>query len=206
MGEGSYARCQELVTGLFDTSSCLYPSCSFNGAYQPPLPAKMYGFSYLYDRTAAIGLLDGHPNEFGEQRVRIRELEHATEGLCVLGKNQLAERFRKAHDHKKAHLFCGDTVYLAVLLRALGFEEDYSLTMTNKIDGTELVWTLGAIFSKVRELADEKEWYEKLLEPQNLALIGVALLALYWFFCCARPVNKHSYRHVLRPDTSAEDE
>ena len=80
VGEGSYARCQELVTGLFDTSSCLYPSCSFNGAYQPPLPAKMYGFSYLYDRTAAIGLLDGHPNEFGEQRVRIRELEHATEG------------------------------------------------------------------------------------------------------------------------------
>lgn len=206
VGEGSYVGCVTLTEGLFDKTSCLYGSCSFNGAYQPKLPDTFYGFSYLYDRTAAIGLLDGHIHEFGETQVTIDGIEHAAEGLCHHGEPQLAERFREHPDLHKVHNFCGDVVYLAVLLRALGFDDQFRMTMTNKIDDVELVWTLGAMLSKIAELATEKTIWDQLMEPQNIALELILVLAIYWFFCCARATNKHSYRHVMRSETTHDQD
>ena len=63
-----------------------------------------------------------------------------------------ATRFVKAGDAAKAANFCGDVVYLAVLLDKLGFDDDATLTMTNKIKDVELVWTLGAMLAKSAEL------------------------------------------------------
>ena len=43
----------------------------------PPLPASLYGFSYMYDRTAAIGLLDGKPQTFGSVPMSIEAISEA---------------------------------------------------------------------------------------------------------------------------------
>ena len=133
VGDGSWTRCQQLQAELFERSDCSYSSCSFGGEYQPSLPAKFYGFSYLYDRVAAIGLLDGAPRTFGSQTARVVDLERAGEGLCALGQTQIDERFRAHPDASKAAHFCGDVAYVTTLLRSLGFGEEASLTMTNRI-------------------------------------------------------------------------
>ena len=43
----------------------------------PPLPASIYGFSYMYDRTAAIGLLDAKPQTFGSVPMSLEAISEA---------------------------------------------------------------------------------------------------------------------------------
>jgi len=60
-GSGDHHKCKKLVKRIFHDDDCVYGKhlCSINGVYQPQLPKSFYGFSYMYDRTKAIGLLDG---------------------------------------------------------------------------------------------------------------------------------------------------
>ena len=133
VGEGDWHRCFKLQLKLFDTSSCEHKSCSFNGSYQPALPASFNGFSYMYDRTTAIGLLDGVPKQFGSQVMSQQDIAHAGESLCALNKEQAATRFSTHQDASKSSNFCGDVAYVAALLNSLGFPPTAKLTMTNKI-------------------------------------------------------------------------
>merc|ERR1719197_714556 len=89
-GDGDWHKCVKLQRLLFDTSSCTHSSCSFGGAYQPALPKRFYGFSYLYDRVAAIGLIDGKPAQFGHQVVTLAELQREGAKLCALDATQTA--------------------------------------------------------------------------------------------------------------------
>lgn len=154
VGAGEWRACRALHSKLFDTSTCRYASCSFGGEYQPSLPEKLYGFSYFYDRTVAIGLLDGVSKPYGSQKLRIEDMEIAGEGLCALGERQLTDRFRKHPELDKAEQFCGDVAYISALLRALGFASESQITVTNKIKDVELVWTLGAMLAKHAMLKD----------------------------------------------------
>ena len=68
-GDADWDKCVRLYNKLFPRNECAHGSCDFSGAYQPPLTQTFYGFSYMYDRTTAIGLLDGVPKVFGEQAI-----------------------------------------------------------------------------------------------------------------------------------------
>lgn len=132
-GDGDWHRCKKLQQRLFDHSGCAHTSCSFGGAYQPALPKTFYGFSYLYDRVTAIGLLDGKPAQFGSQQTTLAAIERAGVGLCALDQAHTAERFREHQDASKASNFCGDVAYLTALLASLGFQDNFEMVMTNKI-------------------------------------------------------------------------
>lgn len=41
-GTGNNARCRQLVDDLFPEAECGYPSCSFNGVYQPPVESAKF--------------------------------------------------------------------------------------------------------------------------------------------------------------------
>lgn len=133
VGDGDWHKCKKLQRLLFDTSSCTHASCSFGGAYQPALPKNFYGFSYLYDRVAAIGLLDGKPAQYGSQVATIADIEKAGAALCALEQSKVAERFSSHPDAQKASNFCGDVAYLSTLLQSFGFSNTDTITMTNKI-------------------------------------------------------------------------
>jgi len=181
-GEGDWHRCFKMQLKLFDTSSCPHSSCSFNGSYQPSLPRAFKGFSYMYDRTTAIGLLDGVPKQFGSQEMSQQEIAHAGERLCALDKQQAASRFSSHQDASKSSNFCGDVAYVAALLTALGFPPSAKLTMTNKIKDVELVWTLGAMLAKSADLAGAGAG-----SSMTLRLVAVVLLlALLLWFCAGR--------------------
>jgi len=182
VGEGDWHRCYKLQLKLFDASSCPHKSCSFNGSYQPKLPPSFNGFSYMYDRTTAIGLLDGVPKQFGSQVMSQQDIGHAGESLCALDKQAAATRFSAHQDAHKSSNFCGDVAYVAALLSSLGFPPTTKLTMTNKIKDVELVWTLGAMLAKSAELAGGAP------SMFTMRFVGCVLLLAVLVYCfCGRP-------------------
>ena len=115
------------------------------------------------------------------------DIEKAAKATCALDLAATTAKFAAANDAPKAANFCGDAVYLEVLLDKFGFDDESVLTMTNKIGDVELVWTLGAMLAKASELAAGGA-------PSNagggllasLAKLSglLALLGAIWYFCC----------------------
>ena len=192
-GDGDWLKCKKLQRSLFDTSSCGFSSCSFGGAYQPALPSTFYGFSYLYDRTAAIGLLDHNMQQFGEQKMSIADIERAGMTLCATEQPAVASRFASHQDASKSSNFCGDVAYVTTLLSSFGFSDSYQMTMTNKIKDVELVWTLGAMLAKSAELANEGGGGSSTFRGGMMLL---AALGIVYYFSRR---SKGGYRHVSTP-------
>jgi len=196
-GSGDYKRCKKLTKSIFGDDdkeeACEHKHgkhmCSFAGEYQPQLPSSFYGFSYLYDRTGAIGLLDSAPAQFGSQRMSGKDLEKAAKDVCALDAAATTARFAAAGDASKSANFCGDVVYLGVLLEKLGFDEHKSMTMTNKIKDVELVWTLGAMLAKSAELANGGTDGGGSGMMWNVFLL-LAAAAACWKFCLQKGVQK----------------
>ncbi len=138
-GEGDYRRCSKMMAKLF-------PPTFVDG--MPALSGRFYGFSYMYDRTAAIGLIDGTPTMYGQQEMSAGDISRAAAAICALDADATAKRFAAAQDVAKANYFCGDAAYIVALLQSFGFDDSTKLVMTNKIHDVELVWTLGAILAK----------------------------------------------------------
>ena len=159
-GTGEYKRCKKLIKNLFGDDekeeACEKKNgkhhCSFTGEYRPPMPSSFYGFSYMYDRTGAIGLLDTAPAQFGSLNLSADQIEDKAKEICALDGSATTARFAAAGDASKSVNFCGDILYVSVLLEKLGFDEHKGMTMTNKIKDVELVWTLGAMLAKSAEL------------------------------------------------------
>lgn len=150
-GSGDFPRCVALVQSIFPEAECPLAPCSIQGAHQPPLTGDFVGFSYMYDRTKAIGLLDDSPQMYGEQKMTIPQILAGAQRLCGLDFKTVSDRFEKHPDGSKAANFCGDAVFVAVMLeRGFGFSQDAVFTMTNKIDDVEIVWTLGAMLAKAQ--------------------------------------------------------
>ncbi len=187
-GDGDWHRCLKLIEHLFDESGggthCAYKSCSFGGAFQPALPKDFYGFSYMYDRTAAIGLIDGKPAMYGTQTMSRADITQAGQSLCAMTRDQLAERYATHPDGSKAANFCGDVVYVAALLDNLGFSENSQMTMTNKIRDVELVWTLGAMAAKAAELLPTARRHldrgGSFLSMRTFVVVGISFTALWY--------------------------
>ena len=191
-GGGDYKHCKKLVKKLFDDDDtpCKHGKgkCSFGGAFQPALPKTFYGFSYLFDRTAAIGLLDGKPTTYGTATMTRDDIEHAAKAICGLNKDAVAAKFSAANDAAKSANFCGDAIYLEALLDAFGFDDHTPMTMTNKIKDVELVWTLGAMLAKSAELANGGSgggggWVRSLL-------ICLVAAAACWYYFVGRHPSK----------------
>ena len=134
----------------------------------------------MFDRTAAIGLLDQKPVTFGAAEMSRDDIERAAKAVCSLDQAGAAARFAATNDAAKAANFCGDTVYIAALLDALGFDDRSTMTMTNKIKDVELVWTLGAMLAQSSALASGASG-SHFGALSWLAL--AATLAGLWYFC-----------------------
>mmetsp|Transcript_71120 Transcript_71120/g.197551 ORF Transcript_71120/g.197551 Transcript_71120/m.197551 type:complete len:448 (+) Transcript_71120:53-1396(+) len=151
-GKGSYQDCAALYAGLFDVG-CEIPPCRLNNV-SSTTAAPFFGFSYLFDRTRAIGLLDGDVEMFGAQRMSIAGIKDAARRLCAMPPSEAQARFASCEDSAKWFNFCGDVTYIAVLLEhGFGIDPSTVLTMGNKIGDVEVVWTLGAMIVKAASLS-----------------------------------------------------
>lgn len=172
LGSGTFEGCADAWHRLFsrDAACATFaePPCTFDKSHQPELPADIFGFSYLYDRTRAIGLLDGVIETFGTQHMTINDIERAAKALCAMEASEQEKRCKDCDDFMKWRNFCGDATYLAVLLRhGFGISSDSTLTMGNKVNGVELVWTLGAIIMKTASMPQFQATYDSYQPPRN---------------------------------------
>lgn len=202
VGDADWHRCSKLQARLFDHSGCRHSSCSWGGAYQPRLPAAVYGFSYLYDRTAAIGLFDGVAAQFGSHDASRSDLIRQGAALCALGQSTLNERFKDHSEASKAVNFCGDVAYLNALLSAFGFDEHTKLTLTNKIKDVELVWTLGAMLAKSSELSRSSSTRAASGSVSHSVLLVLAAALAFYFYTMRKGSQA---RHDARPLPQSEE-
>lgn len=182
-GDGDWNRCLKLTSKLFVAPD-------WSTAESPPLPANFYGFSYMYDRTAAIGLLDSNPQVFGSAQMSIDQIAEAGKVVCALDAAATAARFANTADAPKANNYCGDVVYIAALMEALGFDRATPLTMTNKIKDVELVWTLGAMLAKSAELAAGGGGGSSWLGRAAQILLAVLVFVIVYRCCKGRSASK----------------
>lgn len=165
------------------------------------MPSTFHGFSYLYDRTGAIGLLDDKPATFGSQRMSGDDISDRAKIVCAMDAAETSSKFAAAGDASKSANFCGDVVYLSVLLDKLGFNDHASMTMTNKIKDVELVWTLGAMLAKSAELAKGSAGQGAAASASggwgaiHYLILVLASLAAYYYFCA--PSRSHAGHQKL---------
>jgi len=113
-------------------------------------------------------LLDGVVETFGTQHMTISDIERAAKALCAMPASEQEKRCADCDDAPKWRNFCGDASYLAVLLRhGFGIASDSTLTMGNKVNGVELVWTLGAIIMKTASMPQFKATFESYQPPPS---------------------------------------
>lgn len=174
-GTGDFSACTALVDSIFPTAECALAPCSIQGAYQPHVRGEFVGFSYMYDRTKQIGLLDDDPQVYGEQKMSGAQMRESAKRLCGLRAESIAKKFHAHPEADKAQNFCGDVLFIASLLeKGFGFPAETVFTMTNKINSIEIVWTLGAMLAKVNAAAGGG--YSAAFWVSVLALSALALV------------------------------
>lgn len=154
IGKGSYEGCATLYLRLLNgNGACDSPLCSLNRVSLPSVPDVVVGFSYFFDRTAAVGLLDSLIQMKGMQNMTINDMRSASKKMCALESGQAEDRFKDCEDADKWMNFCGDATFMVVLLEhGFGIHSNKALTMAKTIKDVELVWTLGAMINYVGTL------------------------------------------------------
>lgn len=168
VGKASFKDCEALYHHIFH-DGCDNPPCSINPFPVSSLQEAIFGFSYFFDRTAAIGLLDGDFRMGGTQNMTVSDMRCAAEALCALGHLEMEARAVGCEDADKWMNFCGDVTYMIVLLEhGIGIDPAKMLTMGKTVNGVELVWTLGALIDYAATLQNPPSIYAEVLLPPTL--------------------------------------
>lgn len=140
----SYEKCSKIVERLFEKKTCSYEpsSCSFNNVYQPDIDqslaqidgAKLYAFSYFYDRTRY--LLHDYLNVENQpelNRWSVVDFRYLAEIACSFGDEKLSkkpkfeEKYMRNWDHLSPHIkkLFGTIEELKAHLAKFVFEKSY---------------------------------------------------------------------------------
>ncbi|XP_021050221.1 ectonucleoside triphosphate diphosphohydrolase 2 [Mus pahari] len=137
-GTSNAALCRDLVSGLFNISSCPFSQCSFNGVFQPPVAGNFIAFSAFYYTVDFLKTLMGLPVGTLEQ------LEEATETTC----NQTWAELQARVPGQQTRLpdYCAVAMFIHQLLsRGYRFDErSFSgVVFEKKAADTSVGWALG---------------------------------------------------------------
>ncbi|KAJ3328653.1 Guanosine-diphosphatase [Blyttiomyces sp. JEL0837] len=158
-GTGSgFPACSAFVANhLFDKApdTCSVDTCSWDGVYQPkfskafPDGSEIYAFSYIYDRSADLGVFHEQNDEgFFFNADQIRGL---AEIVCADEREKMTPETAKLLEAEKE--LCLDLGYIYHLLTT-GYEipGTRSLRTAKKIKGMETGWCLGASIHMLDQL------------------------------------------------------
>lgn len=137
-GTSSPALCRDLVSGLFNFSSCPFSQCSFNGVFQPPVTGNFIAFSAFYYTVDFLRTVMELPVG------TLQQLEAATEIVC----NQTWAELQARVPGQQARLadYCAGAMFIQQLLsRGYRFDErSFSgVVFQKKAADTAVGWALG---------------------------------------------------------------
>ncbi|KAM4877842.1 ectonucleoside triphosphate diphosphohydrolase 2 [Thomomys bottae] len=137
-GTSDPALCHDLVSGLFNFSTCPFSQCSFNGVFQPPVGGPFIAFSAFYYTLDFLRTVMGLPVE------TLQQLESATITVC----NQTWAELQAQASGQEAHLasYCAMAMFIQQLLsRGYGFDQHTfgGVAFQKKAGDTAIGWALG---------------------------------------------------------------
>ncbi|XP_055456229.1 ectonucleoside triphosphate diphosphohydrolase 2 isoform X1 [Psammomys obesus] len=137
-GTSNAALCRNLVSGLFNFSSCPFSQCSFNGVFQPPVTGNFIAFSAFYYIVDFLKTVMGLPVG------TLQQLETATEIICNQTWAELQARVPR-QDTRLADYCAGAMFIHALLSRGYGFDERSfkRVVFQKKAADTAIGWALG---------------------------------------------------------------
>ncbi|CAO2598549.1 Ectonucleoside triphosphate diphosphohydrolase 2, partial [Lemmus lemmus] len=180
-GTSSPALCRDLVSGLFNFSSCPFSQCSFNGIFQPPVTGNFIAFSAFFYTMDFLRTVMGLPV------ATLQQLEAATETVC----NQTWAELQARVPRQQARLadYCAGAMFIQQLLsRGYGFDErSFSgVVFQKKAADTAVGWALGYMLNltnlipadlpKLRKGTHFNSWVALLLLFAVLLLAALVLL------------------------------
>ncbi|TFY78141.1 hypothetical protein EWM64_g5870 [Hericium alpestre] len=151
---GGFESCNRVIQLVMAKDSiCETKPCSFDGVYQPSLldtfpNGKVLLLSYFYDRINPL-----IANTTPSPKLTVSTLADLAKDVC-LGRPSWEKRWGKDAaamvELENRPEYCLDLTFMHALLR-LGYEfdDDREVVIGQKIEGTELGWTLGAAIALV---------------------------------------------------------
>ncbi|XP_004640564.1 ectonucleoside triphosphate diphosphohydrolase 2 [Octodon degus] len=137
-GSSDPVLCRGLISGLFNSSSCPFSRCSFDGVFQPPVAGNFIAFSAFYYTVDFLRTVMGLPT------ATLRQLDVAAVTTC----NQTWTELQARAPQQKARLadYCAGAMFVHQLLsQGYGFDERTfsSVTFQKKAADTAVGWALG---------------------------------------------------------------
>ncbi|KAG3288421.1 ectonucleoside triphosphate diphosphohydrolase 2 [Ictidomys tridecemlineatus] len=180
-GTGDPVLCRDLVSGLFDLSSCTFSRCSFNGVFQPPVAGNFIAFSAFYYTVDFLRTSMGLPV------ATLQQLEAAAMAIC----NQTWAELQTRAPRQQARLadYCAGAMFVQQLLsRGYGFDERSfrGVAFQKKAADTAVGWALGYMLNLtnmipadppgLRKGTDFRSWVALLLLFAAMLLVALGLL------------------------------
>lgn len=154
VGLGDYNQCKRSLLPLLNlTVPCQKPPCSMNGIYQANINfnnSEFYGFSEFWYSMEDVYRTGGHYDAM--------KFDKMSNDHCATRWAKLEEWFTKKYypksDARRLRLQCFKAAWLSVVLHhGFQFPRNYRhFYSTQKIDGKDVQWTLGALIHRSRYL------------------------------------------------------
>nr|XP_020744137.1 ectonucleoside triphosphate diphosphohydrolase 2 [Odocoileus virginianus texanus] len=180
-GSSDPALCRGLVSQLFNSSSCRFSRCSFNGVFQPPVSGKFIAFSAFFYTVDFLRTVMGLPV------ATLQQLEAAVVTICSQTWSEL--QARAPDDRARLPDYCAGAMFVQQLLsRGYGFDERSfgDVTFQKKAGDTAVGWALGYMLNLtnlipadppgLRKGTDFSSWVALLLLFAAMLLAAFALL------------------------------
>jgi Golgi nucleoside diphosphatase len=155
--------------------------CSFDGAYQPPLPLKSFEFGYF------VGFSNIH-HAFDflnmESTSTLYELRDRTQIICAMSIDELKEynshsRSRDRLDDDELPLMCFRCTFVFALLHyGYGFHKSNSIMAVHAVDGHKVTWALGSMLYEINTLPWQYEQVAEAKPADYLLLHWIVFLCL----------------------------
>ncbi|CAI9733145.1 ectonucleoside triphosphate diphosphohydrolase 4-like [Octopus vulgaris] len=154
IGLGDYALCRRNLFPLLNvTVPCQKKPCSMNGIYQSDINfhnSEFYGFSEFWYSMEDVYRIGGHYNADIFDKISIK---HCSTRWAKLEEWFLKKLYPKS-DILRLKLQCFKAAWMSLVLHdGLKFPRTYRhFYSTQKIDGKDVQWTLGALIHRTRYL------------------------------------------------------
>ncbi|KAM9069241.1 ectonucleoside triphosphate diphosphohydrolase 2 [Sarcophilus harrisii] len=191
-GSGNPILCQQLVSDLFNFSSCSFSQCSFNDVFQPPLSGNFIAFSAFY-----------YTMDFLQKVMKLpvtstAELRTAAKALC----NESWEKLLELAPSQKSRLadYCASATFVhQLLVQGYRFDEHTfpRIAFQKKAGDTSIGWALGYMLNLTNMIPAGQMHFHKGTDHATWAVlllifIMIILISLVMIFCFARSSKTQS--------------
>ncbi|NXT85220.1 ENTP2 diphosphohydrolase, partial [Zapornia atra] len=187
-GSGDASRCAQLVSELFNVSSCRFSRCSFDGVSQPEVSGGFIAFSAFFYTVDFIQTVMGTPVHLPS------DLQNASRAICASSWNELLQK--APHLKKRLPDYCAVSTFVYLLLtKGYSFSNHAfsNIAFQKKVGGTSIGWALGYMLNLTNMIpAEEPSSHKSMLYNYWVILILLFVFTTLGSLATAIYLLKHS--------------